>query len=285
MVGIVACSVDELYQKCLTQLFERGEETHPRGFNCRELSPCSTTLLEPQRNILTNPIRKASRAFMAAELLWILMGRDDVEMISFYNSKISSFSDDGIKFFGAYGPKIIGQLEYVVNSIQQDPWTRQAIITIWRECPSKSKDIPCTVAMHFIQRPAGVLNLIVYMRSQDVWLGFPYDVHNFTSLQSIIASMLNIKLGTFTLIQGSLHMYEENEEKAKATKDFFSVSGTTPLSTLKTTAIFSVDVKLTEEKYRCNEAPGRYLFDCPLIQQKMDWLYAFATNKHATSNH
>lgn len=284
MFDITGVSIDELYSVCLEVVLKYGDETHPRGFNCLELSLCSITLINVQNNILVNHIRNAKQAFMGAELLWILMGREDVDMISFYNSKIIPYSDDGVKFFGAYGPKVISQLRYVVECLQQDQWTRQAIIGIWRECPPITKDIPCTIMMHFLRRPINTLNLVVYMRSQDLWLGFPYDVHNFTCIQLIIASILGCKPGTFTLIQGSLHLYEQDYEKAKQASSFrTNIVNKTPLSTIFSLEEFDYQmtaIRSQDAVIRRNQAPGPYLNRHEILNQKMGWLYDFAKEKH-----
>lgn len=284
-----AHSIDEAYIRCLKLVLHGGALTHPRGFTCWELSPCTVNITFPNFNVLINPIRKASRTFMAAELIWILTGSDQVDMISFYNSRISKFSDDGKVFFGAYGPKVVAQLKYVIDTLVKDQWSRQAIINIWRENPAPTKDVPCTISLHFIQRPIGYLNLVVYMRSQDLWLGFPYDVHNFTSLQNIVASMLNIKLGTFTLIQGSLHLYQDNRDAAiEASYSEIIALKSTPNSTIKGMNGFIYEAMAlveSERRIRMNIAPGPYLSKCPLIQQKLDWLYIYARKKHETNNH
>lgn len=290
MYSIVADNIDELYLDCLDIIIARGNLTHPRGFDCKEISPCSVTLTNPQNNILLNPIRKASKAFMGAELLWILMGRNDVDMISFYNAKIKEFSDNSVYFFGAYGPKVINQLPYIVQILQKDPWSRQAIINIWRENPPQTKDVPCTVTFHFIRRPLDALNLVVYMRSQDIWLGFPYDVHNFTCIQLIVASILGCKPGTFTLVQGSLHMYEQDFEKAKKAikENLIGIQPErTPMPLPQKLEEFNYSIellKIQEEKYRKNTAAGPYIIE-NLLQQKMDWLYNFARRKHEAGNH
>jgi len=282
----VAETVDDLYVECLRMIMHEGEMTHPRGFNCKELSPCVTVLTNPQNNILENPIRKASKAFMAAELLWMLTGRDDVAMISFYNSKIASYSDDGLKFFGAYGPKICAQLQYIVETLQKDPWSRQAVLNIWRENPPKTKDVPCTIALHFIRRPVDTLNLIVYMRSQDIWLGFPYDVHNFTCIQLLVASILGCKPGTFTLVQGSLHLYEPDFDKAKEAMLYKCMTAAkTPLATVICVDSYKNEIafaKIAEEKIRNNNLWGYKRLD-PLINSKMQWLVEFARKKYANS--
>lgn len=291
MFSFVADNIDDLYKKCLKTVLTLGDTTHPRGFNCRELSPCTVTLVEPQRNILANRERKASLTFMGAELLWMLMGRDDVDMLSFYNSKMTQYSDDGKKFFGAYGPKIVGQLEYIIENLQKDPWSRQAIINIWQESPAKTKDVPCTVSMHFLRRPIQTLNMVVYMRSQDLWLGFPYDVHNFTSIQLILASILGCNPGAFTLIQGSLHLYEQDFEKAEkaANEIIVQMRKLTPLSVIKSLEEFNsklLDCERVEDKIRnCPDAIKWYERLDPLLDQKLEWLYDYARKKHEPSNH
>jgi len=209
----VGDNIATVYRQVLLDVMTFGQETHPRGFNCKELSPYIIELHHPENNILSDSVRKINKAFAAAEFLWMFHGKNDVEYISRFNSKITEYSDDGKIFYGAYGPKIIDQLPYVEKTLKEDPWTRQAILTIWRENPPKSKDIPCTIMLHFIRRPIDTLNLIVYMRSNDIWLGLPYDIHNFTCIQMTIANKLKLQLGSYTHVDGSLHAYEKDYEK------------------------------------------------------------------------
>jgi len=211
---LTGSNISELYKNALEALVYDGLYTKPRGYVCHEISPCTLVLDYPDRNILDDNVRCINKAFAAAELCWILAGRNDLEFIQKFNSNIANYSDNGKIFFGAYGPKFVQQLPYVLKTMKKDPYTRQAIMTIWRESPPKTKDVPCTIALHFIQRPIGTLNLVVYMRSNDVWLGLPYDIHNFTCIQMIIASMLGLSLGKYTHIDGSLHLYEQHDELA-----------------------------------------------------------------------
>ena len=210
MYTLQSNNIASLYYEALNLIMYEGTETHPRGFDCLELSPISMTLTEPWKNILLNPNRKLNVAYAAAEFLWIIYGRDDVDYISRFNSKIADYSDDGKTFFGAYGIPYAQQEEYVLKTLKEDPWSRQAIMTIWRPNPPKTKDIPCTIALHFIRRPLDKLNLIVYMRSNDIWLGLPYDIHTFTCIQMYIADQLNIDIGTYTQVDGSLHAYSND---------------------------------------------------------------------------
>lgn len=205
----------------LTDIFVMGENVSPRGKLTSEI-PQKTITVDMRRPVLCIAERSLSYRFMAAEAFWILTGDNKVDSIAPYNARIASFSDDGEKFFGAYGPKIADQMDYVIRKLRQDPDTRQAGLTIWRENPPETKDVPCTVAVFFNIR-SGKLNANVFMRSSDAWLGIPYDVFNFSMLSHLVCAYLNtapsanseITPGTLYLTAASSHLYESNWADAR----------------------------------------------------------------------
>ena len=142
---------------------------------------------------------------------------------------IPEFSDDNVRFYGSYGPKIVDQISYVIDTLAKDDYSRQAVINIWREKPGPSKDIPCTCSLQFILRD-DKLNCIATMRSSDAWLGWPYDAFNFTciSIYTLLQLMhqhrKTYKLGNLSINAGSQHLYERNWEKAKLCLDNLSPS-------------------------------------------------------------
>lgn len=206
----------------INDILVNGDEVSPRGMLTKEI-PQRTIAVDMRKPILRVPERGLSYRFMAAEAFWILSGDDRVETISPYNSRIKDFSDDGERFFGAYGPKIVAQLPYVVEKLLIDQDSRQAGLTIWRECPPKTKDVPCTVSVFFNIRN-GKLNVYDFMRSSDVWLGVPYDVFNFSMLGHLVCALINeqqevfqpIVPGKLYLTAASSHLYQSNWEDAKA---------------------------------------------------------------------
>jgi thymidylate synthase len=168
--------------------------------------------------VVTNRNRKLGYRFMAAEARWILQGDDRVETIKPYSKVIADFSDDGVTFFGAYGPRIREQMAYVVQTLLHDPASRQAVVNIWRPNPPKTKDVPCTIDVQFLIRD-NTLHCIDNMRSSDLWLGWPYDVFNFTMLSASLLLVLRgfgmeLSLGMLSLRAGSQHIYKRNLEKA-----------------------------------------------------------------------
>lgn len=204
-----------LYPAILKEILEAGEEVSPRGQKTRELVAPHLYLPDARYNLVAYHARKLNYYFSVAEWLWILLGQNDVSSIGRFNSKIADYSDDGVTFTGAYGPKITEQLPYVLGKLIEDPDTRQAVISIWRERPGQSKDVPCTVALQYLRR-GGKLHSVTFMRSNDAWLGLPYDVFNFTQLQAYVAAALDLEVGSYSHLAGSLHLYEWSWEKARA---------------------------------------------------------------------
>lgn len=192
----------------------------PRGIPTLETIH-RTIQVDMRRPVLTVEARKLSYTFMLAEAHWILSGSDKVAEIEPYNKNIAKFSDDGVTFHGAYGPKIYGQIAGVVKKLMDDPDTRQACINIWRENPMTSKDIPCTMSIVFQIRD-GKLHCSVFMRSSDIWLGLPYDVFNFSMLSHWVCALINersfvalhITPGILSLTAASSHLYETNFTEA-----------------------------------------------------------------------
>lgn len=207
----------------LSWAFNKGNDVTPRGQLTKEVLQ-QTSIVNMRRPVITLPERKLSTKFLGGEAYWILSGDNRVETIAPYNKNIVNYSDDGMTFFGAYGPRILSQLDYVIDKLKSDADTRQAVLTIWRENPPETKDVPCTVAVHFMIRDHK-LNCHVYMRSNDLWLGFPYDVFNFSMLSHLVCCKLNafvvenggviIEPGMLYHTASSRHIYEQHFEQVE----------------------------------------------------------------------
>lgn len=218
MTTITGHSADELYLRVLRHMMVGGRSVAPRGEQTKETIGTALKLTNPYRNIITLPDRKLSYHFMVAEWLWIMLGMNDLDMIRPYNKRMADYSDDGETLRGAYGPKLIEQLPYVLELLKADMFTRQAVISLWRERPRHSKDIPCTLTLQFLLRDHGgalVLDLVTNMRSNDVWFGLPYDLFTFTMLQQYVAGRLNAVCGSYHHFIGSLHLYEKHAAQAE----------------------------------------------------------------------
>ena len=206
-------SADDAWVRLLRKVRSCGEPSKPRGLRILELL-AHTSRIGMSRPVVTVERRRMGFRFLAAEAWFILTGRNDVASIAPYSRHIASFSNDGHRFDGAYGPKVVDQLRCVVDSLARDADTRQAVLSIWRENPRDSKDVPCTLTVQWLVR-GGLLHCLDGMRSSDAWLGWPYDVFNFSMLSAYVLLLLRerdekfreIRLGTLSLTAGSQHLY------------------------------------------------------------------------------
>lgn len=207
------------YRAKLVNLYRKTQAAHvsPRGMKTHENENETFFLESIYEPVIWIPERKLSYRFMAAEAHWILSGSNRLDYHPQIREKLTRFSDDGLTLSGAYGPKIMAQTDYVINKLVEDPDTRQAVLTIWRENPRKSKDIPCTVCMQFRIRN-NMLNTTVFMRSSDMYLGIPYDVFSFSCVAKFVQlaynaetePVYNLELGSLCIFIGSSHLYSSN---------------------------------------------------------------------------
>jgi len=223
---LIANSIDDLYILALKRILKEGIQVTARGLNFKEVRFQHLILTNPRARIIQNPERKLSKRFAMGEFIWIMSGKCSLDQIEFYNKRMKDFSDDGISLHGAYGPRLrhwslqhgdVDQLENCLQRLKNDMYTRQASIVILDpaiDFTVKTKDVPCNNYLQFLYRE-GKLDLLTYVRSNDMFLGFPYDVFEWTMLQEIFACSLNVELGEYHHIVGSLHLYEQDLKKAQ----------------------------------------------------------------------
>lgn len=187
---------------------------------CGEVLNSMTVIKDPTRNIVSSLHRNLSMRYAVGELLWYLSGSNDMSHIAKFSKVWEKLSDDGHTINSAYGHRIFSefgfnQLEFVRRMLMDQPGSRQALIHIKDPCDyleNPTKDVPCTIALQYTIRE-NKLYATTYMRSNDIWTGFPYDVFSFTCLQIILAFRLNVDIGTYTHIAGSLHLYDRDYKK------------------------------------------------------------------------
>jgi thymidylate synthase len=206
--------IADAYLSQINCILLQGQRSVPRDKATIEILASSFTVESMMNNVLLSPVRDLNYRFMIAEWFWIMAGSEDLELLARFNSHMREFSDDGIVLAGAYGPRILSQIGFVLDKLKEDPWTRQAVMTIWKPNPLPSRDIPCTISLQFLLRESK-MHLIVTMRSSDVWLGLPYDFFTFSQIGNFVAGMCLVEPGSITMQLGSSHLYEQHLEKAK----------------------------------------------------------------------
>lgn len=193
------------------------------GREFREAVGYSAQLTDVTYNWLCNGRRKACPKYANAELLWYLSRRNTIELLKAYAPKYKQFVEENGKAHGAYGYRIGyntshgDQLQMARMALEAHEGSRQVVIALWHPddlvhaVNLDKKDLPCTLTWQFILRDQ--LHMVVNMRSNDVWLGLPYDLFVFTSVQRLLAASLGVVPGTYTHNVASMHMYCDDNNK------------------------------------------------------------------------
>lgn len=222
--------IDEVWEQwfhTITRSDEIAKKDSRDGAVVGEVLNAVTIIDDPTRCILKSKIRNLPMRYMVGELLWYLSGNNELDAIRMYTSAWDRMSDDGQTVNSNYGYRMkyavdeqtgetFDQLKMIENMLKESPESRQAVIHIKGPrnlFENPSKDVNCTVCLQFFVR-GGKLYMTTYMRSNDLWMGFPNDVFQFTAIQVYLAMRLGYQLGSYTHIAGSLHLYERDAKKA-----------------------------------------------------------------------
>ena len=118
--------------------------------------------------------------------------------------------------------KTIDQLQWVINELQEDPNAHNAIVTSWNpEYLYKMADkedasrFPICHNMYQISNRNGKLDLLLYQRSCDYFLGVPFNIASYSLLAIILAKILKLKPGRFIHVYGDIHIYDNHVNQVK----------------------------------------------------------------------
>jgi dihydrofolate reductase/thymidylate synthase len=108
------------------------------------------------------------------------------------------------------------QLQNVIKLIKEDPTSRRIMMTTFD--PSKIDEsvlAPCHgLIVQFYVRD-GKLDLNMYQRSVDTFLGLPFNIASYALLLHVISKITNYRPGVMTFSLGDIHVYESHIKAIK----------------------------------------------------------------------
>ena len=221
---IVATNANSLFEEVITSMFEDVEALDfPESNVAKELINANLVLTDPTLNLMNaKDGRNMSMRYAIGEFLWYMSQSPYTKDIEKFSKFWKTIENDDHTVNSNYGWCIhdkydCDQWENCKQILRDSPASRQAIIHI-KECIDYRlkvpKDVNCTLTLQFLIRN-NKLNMITTMRSNDVWLGLPYDVFCFTCMQMLMAMELHVDIGTYYHNAGSLHLYKKDFEKVQ----------------------------------------------------------------------
>jgi thymidylate synthase len=188
----------------------------PRGKLTHELRNVTVTVTDPSDVTMMGIGRNWNSKIAVAEFLQLCGGFSDPKAMVAIAPTFAEFLGDNERFHGAYGERTDLAMRELSERLQEEPDTRQGVVTVWENARDQSgkvhKDMPCTTYMNFTVRENTLL-MTTHMRSNDVWRGWCYDAFQFMQLGWTLANFLGVRMGPYTHMVDSLHMYVEDIEK------------------------------------------------------------------------
>ena len=222
---IATATLDDALLQLYTDLLEqtpnvvatRGSNTERRGVLIEIERPRARLSRSETRGMLFSAL---------GEFLWYLTGDNRLDFIEPYIKRYRDESEDGgVTVYGGYGRRLAqqrghDQLRNILALLLKYPSSRKAVIQIFNaeDIADRHKEVPCTTTFQFLRRDEKV-ELIVTMRSNDAYFGFPHDVFCFTMLQEVVARTLGCDVGTYRHFVGSMHLYTRHRGDAQKLVD------------------------------------------------------------------
>lgn len=178
---------------------------------------------DPRIIFLNN--RKLNPVFAIIEGAWILSGSNKLKPLLEELPIFAEYSDNGETLNGAYGYRLrsffgFDQINTAIELLQNDSNTRRVVMTMYSpsDLKSSSLDIPCNTSV-CIKTNSGSVDITVINRSNDLYLGLPYNIFIFGLIQKYFSIKLGLRIGVQRHFTDSLHLYEKNIEQARMIVD------------------------------------------------------------------
>ncbi len=117
--------------------------------------------------------------------------------------------------YGAQWRNGVDQVQDLINEIKNNPNSRRMIISAWNVAELNKMALPpCHTLVQFDLHD-GKLNAQLYQRSNDAFLGGFFNVASYSLFMHMIASHLDLEVGSFVHTFGNVHIYHNHIDQVK----------------------------------------------------------------------
>lgn len=115
---------------------------------------------------------------------------------------------------GADG-QVYDQIQYIIDEIKRNPDSRRLLCNAWSASELKNQQLPpCHYAFQFYVHD-GKLSCMFHMRSNDVFLGLPFNIASYALLTHLIAHECNLEVGELIYTGADVHIYANHIEQVQ----------------------------------------------------------------------
>ena len=119
--------------------------------------------------------------------------------------------DNGHKGEGGFD-----QIQYIINTLKTDPFSRRLILNGWNPCVLNKVALPpCHMMCQFYVSNEMELSCKLYLRSNDLFLGAPFNIASYSLLTHMLADICGLKVGKLIYTIGDAHIYVNHIAQVK----------------------------------------------------------------------
>jgi thymidylate synthase len=218
---------DTIYQNLIKDILENGirEYSERTKLETAAIPGLHFSINPAEEGFPLLTLRKIPVTGPIAEQIWFISGaRKPADFLRNHTKIWDYFTNPGDVVTVAYGyrwRKHFGrdQLKLLVELLEKEPSSRHGVVIAWDPAQdglslTKKANVPCpyTFTINII---AGKLHMHNIVRSNDMILGFPFDVAGFCFLQYVLAQRLGVEVGTYSHSISNAHIYENHYDAAK----------------------------------------------------------------------
>jgi thymidylate synthase len=239
---LVGNTVSNLVLQSFNKIIQEGHYRPSRNGGCTSIFDATFEVTNPRSRHLNLKGRKSNIFALIAETFWVMAGKDEVNpYLSFFLPRAPDYSDDGVVWAGAYGPRMYeqNQLASMVDLFKRDGlYTRRAVTMIHDmfldstegiktrfDTEELGKDRPCNLLINFYVEGEDQFITKVIQRSGDIIFGTgSINPFEFSFLHELMYNEVkklypDLKLGPYRWHVTNAHLYDFSRSQADVAVD------------------------------------------------------------------
>lgn len=219
---------DDEYSAFLQEILEFGEVRQDRtGTGTKSIFATNMSFNLEDGAFPAITTKKLHWKSVVHELLWFLSGDTNIKYLKDNGVRIwDAWADENGNLGPVYGRQwrhwqghdgsVTDQISELIHQIKTNPYSRRLVVSAWNVADVKNMALPpCHMFFQFYVREDKYLDLQLYQRSGDAFLGIPFNIASYSLLLMMVAHVTGYKAGWFTHIVGDAHIYTNHFEQVR----------------------------------------------------------------------
>jgi len=220
--------LDKKYTELLNDILKNGVDDNDRtGTGTRKVTGRQVRFEVDVNNFPIVTKKRIVWNSLWTELVWFIQGRTNTDFLHKHDVHIW---DQWANGDGDVGPIYAkqwrdwngtDQLHKVVDGLHNNPSSRRHVVSAWNvdDIPEMSLP-PCHILYQFVSKPqkdddGRKLDVVVFQRSQDAYIGMPFNWTSYATLLILISKITDHEPGEVIFNVGDLHLYLNHFDQAR----------------------------------------------------------------------